>query len=281
MGDVHVLAIDHRWQVEAMADAAGAPRKRLRRAKWLLHIAALRAADVRSGVGLLVDDQYGADVIEARRGDGGWLARAVDEPRSRPVQFCAEPIADVLASWPHTHIAKLMVYAHPDDPEEIADPQWRRMTDFIAASAATGRAVLVEFQAPSPMVADGTYLRAMLSAAYERGIAPRWWKLPPVADASAWNDVAAMVAAADPTCEGIVVLGQDAGAAAVEAALATAAGQPLVRGFAVGRAIFAASLQRWLRNDLADEGLIDDVCQRFVAMVDAWQRARCRAGGAT
>jgi 5-dehydro-2-deoxygluconokinase len=219
-----------------------------------------------------------AAVIDARAADGSWLARAVDVPRSRPVSFVHDPIGDLLASWPATHIAKLMVYAHPDDPAEVAHEQWLRLTEYVAASAATGRAVLVEFQAPAPAVADGDYLRGMLATAYARDIRPAWWKLPPIADGDAWRDAAAIISAADPTCEGMVVLGQDAGLDAVCAALSTAAAEPLVRGFAVGRAIFSDGVRRWLRDEIDDHALVGDVSERFVTVIDAWQHARRACG---
>ena len=50
----------------------------------------------------------------------------------------------------------------------------------------------------------------------------------------------------DPYCRGIVLLGLEAPEAELEAAFAAAAGEPLVKGFAVGRTIFDDAARNWL-----------------------------------
>jgi 5-dehydro-2-deoxygluconokinase len=273
-GDVLVLAIDHRWQVEEMADAAGSPRARLNDLKALLYEAFEQVAAARADVGLLVDDQYGAPVLEAMTGTGRWLARAIDLPRSRPVAVCVDDIGLALRSWPADQIAKLMVYASPDDPSEVAAPQWTMMRALAAAAASADRRYLIEFQMPGGDQPGQGYLAAMLQQAYERDITPDWWKLPPVATADEWQAAAAVIASADPSCEGMLVLGQTAEPAALAVALGAAASVPEVRGFAIGRAIFGEPARAWLRAELADEALVEQVSERFRATIATWEAAR-------
>lgn len=273
-GDVLVFAIDHRWQAEQMADEAGAPRTVLTPFKSLLFAAFEQVAADRGDVGLLVDDRYGTDVLEAMSGRGLWLARAIDEPASRPVDVCVDDIGLALRSWPVDQIAKLMVYAHPDDPAELAARQWERVGDLARAAAAADRQFLVEFQAPAGIAPGAGYLRRMLSAAYDQGITPDWWKLPPIPDGAEWHDAAAVIAERDPTCHGMLVLGQTATPDALRAALAGAAGERAVRGFAIGRAIFGEPARAWLRGQMADGELIDQVADRFRATIRAWEEHR-------
>jgi 5-dehydro-2-deoxygluconokinase len=47
----------------------------------------------------------------------------------------------------------------------------------------------------------------------------------------------------------------------------------VVKGFMVGRTLWADASQRWLRGELPDEGLIAEVADNFATLVDAW-RAR-------
>ena len=43
-----------------------------------------------------------------------------------------------------------------------------------------------------------------------------------------------------------------------------------VRGFAVGRTIFAEAAGRWLNGGIGDEQAIDDMAAKFGALVDLW-----------
>jgi 5-dehydro-2-deoxygluconokinase len=43
-----------------------------------------------------------------------------------------------------------------------------------------------------------------------------------------------------------------------------------VRGFAVGRTIFAETAERWFRNELNDEEAVANLASRFQQLVQAW-----------
>jgi len=274
-GDLRVLAVDHRWQMEALADDAGADRDRIVALKALLFEAFERIAADHVGVGLLIDDQYGRQLLERATGRGHWLARALDVPLSRPTEFTAGlDLGATLRSWPSDQIAKLMVYAHPDDPAELAATQWRHVAQLAQAAVAADRRYLVEFQAPSGVDPGTGYLPAMLSIAYEHGITPDWWKLPPVDDAGQWHAAAAVIAANDPTCHGMLVLGQTAAPEQLAAGLTAAASEPAVRGFAIGRAIFASAATRWFAGQLDDDGLVTEVADRYRSTIDTWDGLR-------
>ena len=277
--DVHVLAIDHRWQMEEMFDAAAVDRAQVTALKGLLFRAFNRVAATRSDVGILLDDQYGGDLLNRASGRGLWVARALDVPLSRPVAFsCGAEVARTLGEWQPDQIAKLMVYAHPDDPVDIAEIQWQRMLQLATAASAAKRNFLIEFQSPAGVEAGTDYLPRLIGEAYSRGVSPNWWKLPPIADAQQWADAAAIIRACDPTCRGMLVLGQSAQSAALAAALSAAAAEPLVRGFAIGRAIFSDAAAQWLRGSITDEAVIDQVADRFSSTIAAWQSNR-RASG--
>ena len=55
-----------------------------------------------------------------------------------------------------------------------------------------------------------------------------------------------MIAANDPWCRGVVLLGLEAPEDELEAAFAATAEAPIVKGFAVGRTIFADAAEHWL-----------------------------------
>jgi len=70
-----------------------------------------------------------------------------------------------------------------------------------------------------------------------------------------------------------VLLGLDAPAAELEAAFHAVADVPMVKGFAVGRTIFADAARRWFTGTIDDEAATADMAARFAALVEAWQGA--------
>jgi len=60
-----------------------------------------------------------------------------------------------------------------------------------------------------------------------------------------------------------------------------AARQPICKGFAVGRTLFAAAAQSWFEGQLDDAGVVADVAARYQRLIRMWQQARTlrRAGG--
>jgi 5-dehydro-2-deoxygluconokinase len=272
---VFVLAMDHRWQLEEMAVTAGQPFERLRELKPLLFTAFGRVAGRRDDVGVLLDDAYASDQLEAASGTGVWLARALDVPRSRPVELMhGDELGQFLRSWPQDQIVKLIVYAHPSDPPRLAEEQWRRVHQAVEACAGSDRELLLELQPPDELSLAHGDMTDLVAQAYARGITPTWWKLPPIADGSEWQGVGDVVRRHDPTCHGLLILGQTADKAQLRAAFRAAAREPLCRGFAVGRAIFGVGAAGWLAGELPDEGLVDEVEQRFQEMIATWEEER-------
>jgi 5-dehydro-2-deoxygluconokinase len=109
-----------------------------------------------------------------------------------------------------------------------------------------------------------------LDELYALGIKPDWWKLEPQASSAAWDNIAAVIGRNDPWCRGVVLLGLDAPEEELAKGFAAAAGQPIVKGFAVGRTIFSAAAQAFLAGKMTDEEAAADMAQRFQRLVDIW-----------
>ena len=84
---------------------------------------------------------------------------------------------------------------------------------------------------------------------------PDWWKLEDQPSAAAWREIAAAIEENDPRCRGIVMLGLDAPEADLVRAFRLAAGCPWVKGFAVGRTIFAEPARAWLAGRIDDDAV--------------------------
>ena len=128
-------------------------------------------------------------------------------------------------------------------------------------------------------VDDATVARAM-QRMYDLGMRPDWWKLEPNDSANAWRNIEAVIAANDPRCRGVVLLGLSAPEDELIASFQAAASVPVVKGFAVGRTIFADAAERWLTGKIDDEAAIEDLARRFSVLVDAWRAAKANQGAA-
>ena len=268
------LAIDHRAQLEALAERLGAPRERIAAFKRLAVAAAARVADGRPGFGVLLDGGYGRTALYDAAGHDFWIGRPVERPGSRPLAFDGiEDLGSHLVDWPVIHTVKCLCFYHPDDPAELRAAQERTLLALYDAARTVGRELLVEIIASrhGPLGDDTT--AAVIDRLYSLGIKPDWWKLEQQPSARAWAAVNAAIEAGDPLCRGVVLLGLEAPEADLVAAFHAAAAVPIVKGFAIGRSIFATAAEDWLAGRIDDAAAIDDMARRFGRLVEAWQRA--------
>ena len=258
------LAIDHRAQFESL----GAPRERIEQFKLLAVDAAVRIADGRPGFGVLLDSTYGQKALYKAAQAGLWIGRPVEKPGSRPLDL--EPMN--LAEWPVTHTVKCLCFYRPDDSGELRARQERELARVHEAARAAGRELLIEIIAGKHGALDDTTVAAVLSRLYALGIKPDWWKLEPQKSAAAWNAIENVVKQHDPYCRGIVVLGLEAPHAELAAAFGIASKTRLVKGFAVGRTIFADAADKWLSGKMTDPAAVDAMAANFQALVSEWTK---------
>ena len=269
------LAIDHRAQLEAMADAAGAPRERIGDFKRLAVKAAARVADGRPGFGVLLDETYGREALFDAARHKLWIGRPVELPGSRPLRF--ERGADVgsrLIEWPVTHTVKCLCFYHPDDDAALKEEQTRTLSGLHDAARRLGSELMIEIVAGRHgALADDSVAR-VLGELYAAGIKPDWWKLEPQESAKAWEEIGRVVGESDPWCRGVVMLGLDAPEAELERAFRIAADVPVVRGFAVGRTIFSGAAKGWLGGRIGDDAAVEEMAERFQRLVGLWENGR-------
>jgi 5-dehydro-2-deoxygluconokinase len=83
-----------------------------------------------------------------------------------------------------------------------------------------------------------------------------------------------------PHTRGIVVLGLEAPAEELAASFAVAARHDLVKGFAVGRTIFADAARAWLGGAITDAEAVADMAARYDSLCRVWDGARAQKGAA-
>ncbi len=232
------------------------------------------ARSLSTSIGLLCDDRYGQDALDAATGRGWWIGRPVELPGSNPLQFDrGRSIGTTLLSWPQEHIAKCLVRFHPDDAIDNRLEQEAQIRALYDAVQSSGHELLLEIIPPRELGReDDTVLRS-LKRLYNLGIYPEWWKLEPMS-AAQWQAIDALLAERDPHCRGVVVLGQSATIDALRAGFGVARASRSCRGFAVGRTIFEEPSRRWLAGAIDDTALIHEVRANFEMLIDAWRMAR-------
>jgi 5-dehydro-2-deoxygluconokinase len=269
------FAIDHRAQLEALADTLAVPRERIAAFKRLAVRATARVAAGRPGFGMLLDDTYGREALFEAAKHPFWIARPVEQPGSRPLRFeGGSDVGSRLVEWPVTHTVKCLAFYHPDDDPWMKTEQSRALRGLFDAARRLGRELLIEIVAGRHGMLDADTVARALRDLYEVGIRPDWWKLEPQASAEAWAAIGEVIAGKDPWCRGVVLLGLEAAEPQLERAFRAAANAPIVRGFAVGRTLFSEAARAWLAGTIDDDAAVEDMAERFARLVALWERGR-------
>ncbi|HEU5468524.1 MAG TPA: 5-dehydro-2-deoxygluconokinase [Steroidobacteraceae bacterium] len=283
-GDLCVLAFDHRRQVEQIAAAAGADYARIADFKALVADAVLQVAAAQhpgARLGAIVDGRHGGKALARLNASGAWIGRPVELPSSRPLEFeAAGGIGLELLHWPRRHVVKCLVNYHPADPIELRLAQEERLAELAHATERLERELLVEVIASGPgrAIHAGT-TPAVLKRFYHLGIRPAWWKLESQ-PAESWRAIADVIAANDPLCHGVLLLGLDASEEQVARSFDVAASSPVCRGFAIGRTIFGGPAREWFAGEIDDAAAVARVAAGYARMIEAWQRRRPAAAAA-
>jgi len=276
-----VFAFDHRWQLLEMAQQYGRDHASICALKQLFIKAVeqvetdVRQRGIDADVGLLADQRFGQDSLNAATGRGWWIARPVEVQGSRPLAFeHGRSIGSNLIAWPQEHIIKCLVQFHPDDEPMLRLEQEAQIKGLYQASLASGHELLLEIIPPKdhPSTFPDVMYRA-IKRLYNLGIYPAWWKIEAQTPA-VWQQLDALIQARDPYCRGVLLLGLNAPAAALAEGFGHARNSTTCRGFAVGRTIFQEPGRAWLAGEIDDATLIEHVQRTFVQLIDAWQAAR-------
>ena len=276
-----IFAFDHRGQLVELAQKAGRDLACIGQLKQLFIQAVERVeADlarrgIAADVGLLADQRFGQDSLNAATGRNWWIARPVEVQGSRPLAFeHGRSIGSNLMAWPKEQIIKCLVQYHPDDEPMLRLEQEAQLMGLYQASQASGHELLLEIIPPKdhPSTHPDVIYRS-LKRLYNLGIYPAWWKIE-TQPAHVWEQLDALIQERDPYCRGVVLLGLNAPAEALAAGFREASRSSTCRGFAVGRTIFHEPSRAWLEGEIDDAGLISRVQSTFGFLIESWREAR-------
>ncbi|ULH14328.1 DUF2090 domain-containing protein (plasmid) [Deinococcus sp. KNUC1210] len=257
-------------------------------------LAALASAQNPDGVpiqraGLLVDEQFGADILQdahARQ-----LITACPAEKSGQDEFDFE-YGDAFAQHiEHVNptFCKVLVRYNPDGDEALNTRQREKLARLSAFLKSSGRLFMFELLVPAEAaqlhMAGGDAKRydaeqrpALMVRAIEQlqdaATEPDVWKVEGV---DTVRDAARIVEAAQRGGRegvGLIILGRGEDDAHVRQWLQTAASVPGFIGFAVGRTTFWDALKRWLAGTISREEAVQEIAAHYREWVQDFEAAR-------
>jgi len=272
--ELNILAFDHRSQLEKIALNSGSDLALIPEVKKLILQAAEQVVEqdgIQKKVGVFVDGTYGQAVLNQVTGRNWWVARPIELPGSRPLRLEHGNIGSQLIDWPAEQIVKCLVFFHPQDEIKLRLEQEALVKEVYQACCKSGHELLLEVILPADMTRTDELYIQVLQRFYNIGVKPDWWKIPPLS-AESWDIVTGLINERDAHCHGVVILGLDASMEALEAGFNAAAGKDIVKGFAVGRSIFAKPAQAWFAGDVDDLGFIEQIKTNYRHLISVWNQ---------
>ncbi|WP_103333208.1 bifunctional 5-dehydro-2-deoxygluconokinase/5-dehydro-2-deoxyphosphogluconate aldolase [Pseudotabrizicola formosa] len=275
--EMRVFAFDHRMQLESLP---GADARKIGAFKQLCLKAAIQVQQGRPGYGILCDNRLGRDALHAAADSGLWIGRPVEWPGSRPLTLEPElgPDFGGLSEWPLAHVVKVLCFYHPDDTDQMKAEQEATVTRLFHAARRNRLEFLLEvIPSKAGPVTDQTTAQ-VIQRFYDIGVFPDWWKLEPMQTAAGWQAAVDAVTRNDPHTRGIVVLGLGESEEALAASFAAAAEFDLVKGFAVGRTIFAEAAHGFMAGTIAADQVVEMMAATYTRLCTLWDAQRAAKG---
>ena len=272
---LYTFAFDHRKQFEQFRSHDN-PSKTISGFKLLALEAVIKMSKMYNSLGIIVDNQYGQEALFKAADHNLWVGRPIEKSGIFPLQLdCDCDLSSFLREWPKTQTIKLLAPMRTDDPRDIFNMQRDKVLEVAAACRSTGHEFLLEIinsrndQQPCPK-----QIIQIMTQFYEMKVYPDWWKLEPIDDSYFWKSCGDLIRTNDPFSHGIVILGKEAPVDILAKTFQSANEEPLVKGFAVGRSIFADIARLWFKGEVSDEKAASMMANGLANLIIAWEKAR-------
>ena len=271
--ELKIFAFDHRSQFEEMA---GATPQKIGHFKTLCLTACMQVAGDSRQFGFLCDGRLGQNALFKAADTQLWTGRPVEWPASRPLALEAELGADLggLSEWPRDQVVKALCFCHPDDDEAMWQAQEQTITRLFEACRRHRLEFLLEIIPSKVAPVTDTTTAQIIERIYGLDVYPDWWKLEPMRNDAGWQNAIDTIKAHDPHTRGIVILGLGESEDILAESFAIAARYQLVKGFAVGRTIFADAATGWMAGTLSDEEAVAQMSANYQRLCNIWDQAR-------
>jgi len=296
-GDLYILAFDHRGSFQKKmfgieGDPTAEQTETITDAKRVIFegfLTALGEGAPRDAGGLLVDEQFGADVAKEAHKEGLLLAMPVEKSGQDEFDFDHGDDFGAHIEEFDPAFSKVLVRYNPEGGREMADMNRRqserlkRLSDWLHHN---DRKFLFELLVPATedqmQTAGGDSDRydqelrpkLMLAAIREllaQGIEPDIWKIEGLDKREDCEAISELVRSDGRSGVVCVVLGRGADDAAVDHWLRQGAGVPGYVGFAIGRTIWWDALKGYLSGDLSREDAAAQVSTNYRRFIATYQ----------
>ncbi|MCA1726098.1 MAG: DUF2090 domain-containing protein [Actinobacteria bacterium] len=291
---LYILAFDHRGsfkKVFGFTDVGPAERERLSDGKMLIFEGVQQAiADgaPRDRTGILVDEEYGADILRQAKKDDVVFAMPAEKSGQDEFDFeFGEDFGAHIEEFDPT-FTKVLVRYNPEGDAEANARQIERLKRLGGWLHENGRKFLFELLVPAEPaqleavggseerydaeVRPGLMLTAIME--FQRaGVEADIWKIEGIDEREDCQKLAVQARSHGRDQVACVVLGRGADDAKVEYWLRAGAGLPGYIGFAIGRTIWSPPLKRFLAGELDRPAAAKAIGDNYRKFIDVWERA--------
>jgi myo-inositol catabolism protein IolC len=239
----------------------------------------------RESLGLLVDEQYGADIARRTKAAGGALAMPVEKSGQAEFDFeFGEDFGRHIEDFDPT-FAKVLVRYNPEGDQELNRRQAGRLRELSDWLHERGRKFLFELLVPATTtqleraggdparydleIRPGLVVR-VIRELQEAGVEPDIWKIEGLDRREDCARVAEQARAGGRDGVACIVLGRGADEARVRHWLVQGAGVPGYIGFAVGRTLWWNELTEYVAGALDRTKAAERVAANYRRMIAAY-----------
>jgi myo-inositol catabolism protein IolC len=296
-GRLHILAFDHRGSFQrkffgVQGDPTPEQTATISDAKRVIYEGMLAALErttdplIREAAGILVDEQFGADIANDARNRGVMLAMPVEKSGQDEFDFqYGDDFPAHITDFDPT-FSKVLVRYNPEGDGAMNERQTERLRRLGTWLHANDRRFLFELLVPpephqlETVAGDADRydreLRAKLmltaiSELQQAGVEPDIWKIEGIDDRDDCERISEQCRAAGRDRVVCVVLGRGADDAAVDQWLKAAAGVAGYVGFAIGRTIWWDPLKGYVDGALARDAAGQRIAENYLRFVSVYR----------
>jgi len=294
--NLYILAFDHRGSFQKkMLGITGTPNaeesRRISDAKKVIFEGFQQAvADgaPKENVGLLVDEQFGADIARQARREGYLFAMPVEKSGQDEFDFeYGDEFGKHIEEF-DPKFTKVLVRYNPDGDREMNATQIVRLQHLCTWLHDRGRKFLFELLVPAEPdqlkqvggdedrydkeLRPGLMVQTIMDL-QAGGVEPDIWKIEGIDKREDCQRIAETVRREGRDKVACVVLGRGANEDAVIHWLKQGAGVPGYIGFAIGRTIWWEALKAYLAGDTERPGAAKTISENYRRMIDVYSSA--------
>jgi myo-inositol catabolism protein IolC len=250
---------------------------------------AVAKSKLKETAGILVDEEFGAEIIIDAKINGYWTACPVEKSGVDELEFeYGEDYKSHLLKL-RPDFAKVLVRYNPESPQETNQRQLsklKKLSDFCVESnmmlmiellvpATFAQAVQVE--GDTGLFDEDLRPQLMVEAIrkmQDEKISPDLWKVEGMDSADDYRRVVNQIQSYSRKKAKMIVLGRGENKEKITQWLSIAAANPDVAGFAIGRTIWEDSLLKLKKQEITVDEAVSEIAQRFKFFCDLWKSVK-------